>query len=422
MALTFGAGVFSSNNRAVAPSSPIYVRKYGGRYANTQRACENAGTVTESGHSSASPPPSPRGASLPATATPENLAENLIAAKEWGVAKATAARPQRLDNCLEQAEPDPEPFRLGWQPFDKNRYPAQGVLGSGGYGTVYLSEDQETGQLVAVKRIPKARRCSTPEKVKRNLLKEAAVLSEMQFSPLVCQMVDKFEDSQNAYLVLEYLKGGSLEDYVYKHRRDLTETDVASIAHAVLSFLDECHQVGIVFADVKPANFMLCDNDDSTLKLKAIDFGCSQLKPEDEFLTARTGTFKYFAPEVFKQRYGTAADDWSTGIMMYRIMAGVYPWWSPNQNVCPADAMEDVCSKSPVPFQEENWARWSPEARSFIEALLQKDASNRMTAAEALHHPWLLQNLHSSSGHRCQQWPYSNIIPMKLGTKEVAAN
>lgn len=307
-----------------------------------------------------------------------------------------------------------EPFSLGWRPFDRNRYTTQNVLGSGGYGTVYLAEDVETGTQVAIKRIPKSRKRSPPEKVKRNLIKEAGLLEMMQFSPGVIGIMDKYEDNRNAYLVMEYVQGGSLEEYVHRHRRDLTEADLSAIARNVFEFLSDCHAVDIVFADVKPANFMMTSAEPGNLTLKAIDFGCSQFKVAGEGLTTRTGTFKYFAPEVFKQNYGTAADTWSVGIMMYRIMSGSYPWWSPSRNLSPTEAMEDVCSDDPVPFDQSHWKRWSPAAQSFVKALLEKDPAKRITADEALVHPWMLHYKDIQAESQTRDKAMNNILPLHL--------
>ena len=303
-------------------------------------------------------------------------------------------------------------FTLGWPEFDRARFQAEGMLGSGGYGTVYLATDCQTGDLVAVKRIPKIRKKSAPAKVQRNLRKEARLLEKLQFSPLVVSLIGKFEDDRNAYLVMEHLQGGSLEEHVHKHRRELTESDVATVAKTVFEFLVACHDSDIVFADIKPSNFMLTSEyEDSLIGMKAIDFGCSQHQEDGEFLTSRTGTFKYFAPEVYRQRYGTEADNWSTGIMLYRIMVGCYPWWLPNHSVTPAEAMEDICSSDPVPMLDEQWASYSPLAKDFVKMLLQKDTSVRMTAKEALQHPWLLHKARNMKP--AMNWTMNNVIPLK---------
>lgn len=302
-------------------------------------------------------------------------------------------------------------FSLGWAEFDRTRYKAQGVLGSGGYGTVYLALDEVTGDLVAVKRIPKTRKSSAPNKVKRNLLKEAELLEAMQFCPSVVRLYGKYEDDRNAYLVMQHLEGGSLEDYVQRNRRQLTEDDVAAVCMVVLQFLAEAHAAGVVFADVKPSNFMLTGGHGGRgLSLQVIDFGCSQAAPkEGDHLTQRCGTYKYFAPEVFHQRYGSKADVWSCGIMVYRILSNDYPWWKAGVPVAPAEAMNEICGSEPIPFPSTSWDSWSPEARQFVESLLERDPAARPSAAEAMANPWL--TAHMASYQRSQQAAAAAPLP-----------
>mmetsp|Transcript_10466 Transcript_10466/g.29763 ORF Transcript_10466/g.29763 Transcript_10466/m.29763 type:complete len:458 (+) Transcript_10466:332-1705(+) len=342
--------------------------------------CEQAGSLTNG----STPPPAPRAAATP---------------------RAEGQRPGDAGDETDLL------FTLGWPEFDRERYHAEGLLGSGGYGTVYLATDSHTGELVAVKRIPKIRKKSAPAKVQRNLIKEARLLEELQFSPLVVSLLDKYEDDRNAYLVMEHLQGGSLEDYVHKHRRELSEADMATIAQNVFKFLAGCHDAKVVFADIKPSNFMLARDSENLCEMKAIDFGCSQQQEGGESLSSRTGTFKYFAPEVYRQRYGTEADNWSTGIMLYRLMVGAYPWWGPTRSVTPSEAMEDICSGDPVPFVDEQWSSYSPLAKDFVKMLLQKNTSVRMTAKEALQHPWLQR--FAANPTKKAAWPANNVIPLK---------
>eukprot|EP00193_Tetraselmis_chui_P005819 CAMPEP_0177768638 /NCGR_PEP_ID=MMETSP0491_2-20121128/9833_1 /TAXON_ID=63592 /ORGANISM="Tetraselmis chuii, Strain PLY429" /LENGTH=523 /DNA_ID=CAMNT_0019285469 /DNA_START=235 /DNA_END=1806 /DNA_ORIENTATION=+ len=312
-------------------------------------------------------------------------------------------------------------FTLGWGVFDRQRFKAQGVLGSGGYGTVYLALDDVSGDLVAVKRIPKTRKSSAPSKVKRNLTKEASLLEYMQFCTSVVHLRDKFEDERNVYLVMDHLEGGSLEDYVQKNRRHITENDLAVITTVVLQFLAESHDVGICFADVKPSNFMLTYATAGHLAMRVIDFGCSQTVPEGGHLTQRCGTYKYFAPEVFHQHYGVEADMWSTGIMLYRMMTNSYPWWRSGTPITPAAAMEDICGTDPIPFPSNMWERWSPEAVEFIQFLLQRDPSKRPSAVEAMNHPWITSHVANYLKQEVADATANNIVPLAMSSTKWAS-
>ena len=199
------------------------------------------------------------------------------------------------------------------------------------------------------------------------------------------QLLDKFEDANNAYLVLEHLEGTTLDGFLDVEKP--TEEELQSIFKQVLVFIKACHNAGLVFGDIKPANFMVLRTDEG-IRVTAVDFGCAQLVHPGQQLSYRIGTFKYFSPEVYNQSYGKAADLWSAGIMMYRIMARAYPWWALREQLSPKEAKVFVCSSQPVPFREKEWEAWSPAAQDLVELLLNKDASARCTANEALEHRW----------------------------------
>uniref|UniRef100_A0A061SN50 Serine/threonine protein kinase n=1 Tax=Tetraselmis sp. GSL018 TaxID=582737 RepID=A0A061SN50_9CHLO len=283
------------------------------------------------------------------------------------------------------------PLSLGWSPYDRKRYLAQSLLGIGGYGRVYLAIDEDKQVPVAIKVIPKV--CpdgSDFEKVRCRLVQEANMLRQLQESPHVVRLQDQLEDDKNAYLVMEYLQGETLEEFVVRHRESLTEIDIGEIALQVFSVLYECHRQGIVYADVKPTNFIAARTASGGIHLTAIDFGCAQQVSAGKVLCARRGTYKYFAPEVYLRHYSTPADVWSAGMMLYRLVAGKFPWWSKDLEISVEEAQEKICSPKPVPFHGKRLAQLSPQARDFLQQALTKDQFDRPTAYAALQHQWLV--------------------------------
>ena len=221
----------------------------------------------------------------------------------------------------------------------------------------------------------------------------------MEIMPVGCncvRLLDKFEDANNAYLVLEYLEGTTLDGFLMSLvGQPPSEEDLQSIFKQVFEFIRTCHEIGAVFCDIKPSNFMVLKTEAGNLRVTAIDFGCAQLVNQPgTTLSQRTCTFKYFSPEVFGQNYSAATDIWSAGIMMYRVMAKTYPWWGLKDAVTAKDVQSFVCSKEITPFRDEEWAAWSVEARELVKLLLIKDASLRCTADEALQllHRWIAKN------------------------------
>eukprot|EP00191_Tetraselmis_sp_GSL018_P019066 CAMPEP_0177589752 /NCGR_PEP_ID=MMETSP0419_2-20121207/6999_1 /TAXON_ID=582737 /ORGANISM="Tetraselmis sp., Strain GSL018" /LENGTH=166 /DNA_ID=CAMNT_0019080183 /DNA_START=1278 /DNA_END=1775 /DNA_ORIENTATION=+ len=145
---------------------------------------------------------------------------------------------------------------------------------------------------------------------------------------------------------------------VPKDRGRLTEAEAACCMKPIFEFLKACHKESICFGDVKPSNFMLlnADGSDSTMNMKAIDFGCSQRILDGVPLQIRMGTPIFFAPEVFRKWYGVEADCWSTGIMMYLMLSGSFPFWDEEDlvDLTPQDVMKRVITDE-IEYPPEIW-------------------------------------------------------------------
>jgi len=301
-----------------------------------------------------------------------------------------------------------EPVRLGWPLFDPGQYQLDDELGRGSFGTVFTAVDQDTGARVAIKKIPKIRRNQQPSRTAAKLRREADLLQRLQgYSDRVVCYMGKYEDEFHVYIVTEVLEGGTLEEYAEVAGGSLDESTCKWLAADILRFFDSCHTCGVVYADAKPANFMI-DGSDGSRKIKAIDLGCSQaLDYEGERLEIRSGTPLYFAPEVFQRSYGTEADLWSLGIMLYQFVTGRNPWFSSLKGVVPADVEKKVLEEEIVYLPEE-WSAVSPELQDLVRRLLTKSPTERITAAEALRHA-----LFTSS----QPGAYvSNVVPVPPGS------
>jgi calcium-dependent protein kinase len=130
------------------------------------------------------------------------------------------------------------------------------------------------------------------------------------------------------------------------------------------------------------------------LGLKAIDMGCSKVVRSGTALTKRMGTPAYFAPEVFLRSYTPMADLWSTGVLAHQLLTGRFPFWKDLRGLSTQDVADCVIHET-VKYPEAHWYKTPPDARDFTAALLQKDPEKRMTAEEALQHPWIQRHLKS---------------------------
>mmetsp|Transcript_7480 Transcript_7480/g.19205 ORF Transcript_7480/g.19205 Transcript_7480/m.19205 type:complete len:522 (+) Transcript_7480:2-1567(+) len=179
----------------------------------------------------------------------------------------------------------------------------------------------------------------------------------------------------------------------------LSEDETRDIMCQVLQFIEHCHSKGIVFSDVKPANFMLKFEvppeaaPAPALVVKGIDFGCSQRLNQEqsnhEMLIKRTGTPAYWSPEVFMRFYDDKADLWSCGMMMYELMVGKLPFWDEIEKCTPRGVQRGVLQgefddKAPA------FVRLSSEAKDLITRLVDRSPDTRITLQEAMQHPFIL--------------------------------
>ena len=125
------------------------------------------------------------------------------------------------------------------------------------------------------------------------------------------------------------------------------------------------------------------------LQVKATDFGLSIRHRSDEPpLKSRSGTPAYMAPEVIKQAYTEKADVWSAGIMMYQLLTGKFPFWE-NVRECTLQQVWKSILTEQVDFQAAELSHISPEAVDLLRKMLHRDQNRRVSANEALQHPWL---------------------------------
>ncbi|XP_074581256.1 CDPK-related kinase 3-like [Curcuma longa] len=256
-------------------------------------------------------------------------------------------------------------------------------VGRGHFGNTCLAtakKGEMKGQTVAVKIIPKAK-MTTPISIE-DVGREVKILKALSGHKNLVKFYEACEDALNVYIIMEVCEGGELLARILS-RGMYAEEDAKAIVVQMLDVVAFSHLQGVVHRDLKPENFLFATKDESS-PLKLIDFGLSDFIRADERLNDTVGSSYYVAPEVLHRSYSTEADMWSIGVITYILLCGRRPFWARTES----GIFRSVLRADPN-FDDAPWPDVSAEAKDFVKRLLNKDYRKRMTAVQALTHPWL---------------------------------
>lgn len=264
------------------------------------------------------------------------------------------------------------------------------LLGSGAAGHVYRGIKKDTGQEWAVKVIDTRQMADQDASV---VTKEAALLRSIHH-PNVMRLEDIFAHDTKIFLVMELSSGGDLFERISNKSR-YTEEESKHVMVYILDAMKCLHDLNIAHRDLKPENILLPHKHDDTW-VKITDFGLAKVIDEKGTKTY-CGTPQYFAPEVMERKYsvnhhGTyslAADIWSCGCIMYVLLMGSFPFNGSSER-----ALYQCIRKGRYNTQHPVYAALSAEAKDLLARFLEVDPDRRITAAQALQHPWLAELHH----------------------------
>lgn len=189
-------------------------------------------------------------------------------------------------------------------------------LGAGGFGAVFLAEDQRLQRQVALK-VPHKQGAEGDE-----MLKETRLMARLNH-PHVVRLYKDEHVNDIYFLVLEFVDGGSLHDYITDRGR-LDEETAIDFAIQVLEGLDYAHDQNILHRDVRPSNVLVALSSGKPF-LKLTDFGTSRYLNTNSAAATRVGSPPYMAPEHFEARAVFASDVYSVGVMLYEMVTGELP-------------------------------------------------------------------------------------------------
>ncbi|EAK88852.1 calcium/calmodulin dependent protein kinase with a kinas domain and 4 calmodulin-like EF hands [Cryptosporidium parvum Iowa II] len=278
-----------------------------------------------------------------------------------------------------------------------------GRIGKGTYGSVKSGTNRLTGCIRAIKTIPLTR-----VEALDNFMKEINILKNLDH-PNIVKLYETYQDKENIYLVMELCSGGELFDRIIS-QGSFDEIYAANLMKQVLSTICYCHDHGIVHRDLKPENFLFL-NKNYNAPLKIIDFGlAARVNNEDTSLNTRAGTPYYVAPEVLQGKYDKQCDMWSLGVILYILLCGYPPFHGSNDSIILHKVQKGVYA-----FKEEDWKHVSFLAIDLIRKLLTYNPSERITARDALNHPWITRFADDILFLSPRNYFYSNDGFMKTG-------
>ncbi|CAL8305084.1 unnamed protein product [Lota lota] len=271
------------------------------------------------------------------------------------------------------------------------KYDPKEVIGRGVSSVVRRCVHRHTGQELAVKIIEITAEKMTVEQleeVKSSTLKEIQVLNMVKGHSSIITLIDSYESTTFIFLVFDLMRRGELFDYLTE-KVTLSEKETRSIVRALLEAVQYLHSLNIIHRDLKPENILLDDQG----HIKLSDFGFSvQLQP-GENLRELCGTPGYLAPEILKcsmdethPGYGNQVDLWACGVILYTLLAGSPPFWHRKQML-----MLRMIMEGRYQFTSPEWDDRSDTVRDLISRLLVVDPSTRLTAEQALAHPFFRQ-------------------------------
>uniref|UniRef100_A0A8C6WX77 calcium/calmodulin-dependent protein kinase n=1 Tax=Neogobius melanostomus TaxID=47308 RepID=A0A8C6WX77_9GOBI len=253
-------------------------------------------------------------------------------------------------------------------------------LGKGAFSVVRRCVKISSGQEYAAK-IINTKKLSARDHQK---LEREARICRLLKHPNIVRLHDSISEEGFHYLVFDLVTGGELfEDIVA--REYYSEADASHCIQQILESVHHCHVNGIVHRDLKPENLLLA----SKLKgaaVKLADFGLA-IEVQGTSRHGFAGTPGYLSPEVLrKDPYGKPVDMWACGVILYILLVGYPPFWDEDQH-----RLYQQIKAGAYDFPSPEWDTVTPEAKDLINKMLTINPSKRITAAEALKHPWICQ-------------------------------
>lgn len=333
------------------------------------------------------------------------------------------------------------------------RYELGKELGKGGFGTVYECRDRDTGEKLACKVLNR-------EHVRRGQGKEASqeasimqMLTSLHYG--VIQIADMIEDDLHTYIVMELCSGGSLLE-VLKANGPLPEESARVVLGQVAAALAFCHSHRVLHLDVKPDNIFFLENATEVLyrrgfclpphhsnpaqgllsqtlssqgthgtaplgvsssleiRTRLADFGLATCLKPGKKVRGDVGSSHFKAPEIVAgDRFGLEVDVWSLGVVLCVMLTGAVPFLGASNG--DMEGLNKAILSGRINFCTARWWGIPEAAQDLVRRMLQVDPAKRITASDALAHPWLTATEFRATDDLLPTIPCQPVLPTGTG-------
>ena len=253
------------------------------------------------------------------------------------------------------------------------------MLGSGAFGEVWLAHHKDLDRDFAMKIIKKRKNRRNDEK---EILNEIEILKKLDH-PKILKVVDFYSTLKKYYIITEYCHEGELFNEIIKVGK-FDEGQAAFIINQILKAITYCHKMNIIHRDIKPENIMITNREkNGCLQVKLIDFGTAKIFEKGHQENKYVGSSYYMAPEIIKRKYDEKCDLWSIGVIMYILLTGRPPFDGNDDDEILENVKKGVFDKSSYPYP-----LLSSQSKDLIDKLLQYEPKKRISADQAIEHPW----------------------------------